>query len=318
MTAPLVSIIVPVYKVEPYLRRCLDSLSNQTYTHLEIILVDDGSPDGCPQICDEYAAQDNRIVVIHKENGGVSDARNVGLDICKGKFIAFVDSDDWVEQQYAETLLAPLLSENADISIGNHRIFSNEKENFPIDELKSGMFSNQEIINEMFTTRNQYKILWGKIFRKELFDNVRFPVGKIYEDEYAGYIPYFFAKKIFCINQILYHYQKRSDSITGKDFLYDDYDIKISQVQFLMANNYLNLANQVLISLSLSHLNKFYEQNLNNQSLQSRTNTLKRLQYITSLFNYKSKMLKRFSIRFAVKHPQLYLFYKKAKKKLHG
>ena len=99
---PLVSIIVPIYKVEPYLRRCLDSIVNQTYTNLEIILVDDGSPDNCPQTCDEYAAKDNRIIVIHKENGGLSDARNIGLDIWKGDYISFVDSDDWVEKKYIE------------------------------------------------------------------------------------------------------------------------------------------------------------------------------------------------------------------------
>ena len=100
MTTPLISIIVPIYNVELYLRRCLDSVLNQTYTNLEIILVDDGSPDGCPQICDEYAAKDKRIAVIHKENGGLSDARNAGLDICKGKYISFIDSDDWVDEKY--------------------------------------------------------------------------------------------------------------------------------------------------------------------------------------------------------------------------
>ena len=113
---PLVSIIVPIYKVEPYLRRCLDSIVNQTYTNLEIILVDDGSPDGCPQICDEYAAKDNRRVVIHKENGGLSDARNAGLDSCKGEYVSFVDSDDWVDEKYIEILLNLATKENADVA----------------------------------------------------------------------------------------------------------------------------------------------------------------------------------------------------------
>ena len=120
MPQPLVSIIVPIYKVEPYLRRCLNSIVNQTYTNLEIILVDDGSPDGCPQICDEYAAKDKRIVVIHKKNGGLSDARNTGLDICKGEYISFVDSDDWVDEGYIEKLLSFTQKENADIAIGEN------------------------------------------------------------------------------------------------------------------------------------------------------------------------------------------------------
>ena len=100
MATPLISIIVPIYNVEPYLRRCLDSIIKQTYINLEIILVDDGSLDGCPQICDEYEAKDDRIVVIHKVNGGLSDARNVGLDACNGEYISFIDSDDWVSEKY--------------------------------------------------------------------------------------------------------------------------------------------------------------------------------------------------------------------------
>ena len=112
MKQPLVSVIVPIYKVEPYLRRCLDSIVKQTYTNLEIILVDDGSPDGCPQICDEYAARDKRIIVIHKKNGGLSDARNAGLDICKGEYISFVDSDDWTNENYIANLLDIITKNN--------------------------------------------------------------------------------------------------------------------------------------------------------------------------------------------------------------
>ena len=120
MQNPLVSIIVPIYKVEPYLRRCLDSIVNQTYTNLEIILVDDGSPDGCPQICDEYAAKDKRIVVIHKENGGLSDARNAGLDICKGEYIFFIDSDDWIKTDTIEFLYKITQDKKSDIVIGDY------------------------------------------------------------------------------------------------------------------------------------------------------------------------------------------------------
>ena len=116
MPQPLVSIIIPIYKVEPYLRCCLDSIVNQTYTNLEIILVDDGSPDGCPKICDEYAAKDNRIVVIHKENGGLSDARNAGLDVYKGDYVYFIDSDDIIPSNCIYALFEILSKENADIA----------------------------------------------------------------------------------------------------------------------------------------------------------------------------------------------------------
>ena len=112
----LISVIVPVYKVEKYLKRCVDSILAQTYPCLEVILVDDGSPDGCPAICDEYAREDRRVRVIHKENGGLSDARNAGIDAAKGKFLGFVDSDDYVHPRFYELLLQALKGEGADIA----------------------------------------------------------------------------------------------------------------------------------------------------------------------------------------------------------
>ena len=128
----IVSIIVPVYKVENEIDRCIQSILNQTYTSIEIILVDDGSPDKCPQICDKYAKQDKRIKVIHKENGGLSDARNVGLDMAKGEYIAFIDSDDWVEDSFIEQLLTNLISTNSDISICGYTLVNenNQKRHY--------------------------------------------------------------------------------------------------------------------------------------------------------------------------------------------
>ena len=172
MSSPLVSVIVPIYKVEPYLRRCLDSIVNQTYRKLEIILIDDGSPDKSPQICDEYAAKDSRIKVIHKENGGLSDARNVGLDICKGKFFSFVDSDDWINERYIDILLNIAIETKADITIGEHkRIYDNqpffdEKENVQI-------LSSQEALNILFQrTHLSFILSWGKLYRNILFSDI--------------------------------------------------------------------------------------------------------------------------------------------------
>ena len=119
----MISIIIPVYKTEPYLRKCVDSVLAQTYTNLEVILVDDGSPDDCGKICDEYAAKDSRVKVIHKENGGLSSARNCGLDVATGKYIGFVDSDDWIDPDMYETLLGLLLRYDADIAEGSYRFF---------------------------------------------------------------------------------------------------------------------------------------------------------------------------------------------------
>ena len=155
MPTPLVSIIVPIYKVESYLRRCLDSVVSQTYTNLEIILVDDGSPDGCPQICDEYASKDSRIIVIHKENGGLSDARNVGLDICKGEYISFVDSDDWINNHYIEKLLSAAETVKADIAVASCKYISDNplysERTFPMDP---GEINYDDILREIFGRQN--------------------------------------------------------------------------------------------------------------------------------------------------------------------
>lgn len=217
MQNPLVSIIVPIYKVEPYLRRCLDSIVNQTYTNLEIILVDDGSPDACPQICDEYAARDKRIVVIHKENGGLSDARNAGLDICKGEYISFVDSDDWIDKHFVELLVGCIQNKNADIAIGKYKKVYNYYENnkfenkyTPQIEILSNIASVEKLFGKDEVT---FVIAWGKIYRKTLFNGIRFPVGKLYEDEYITYQLLYKSSRTVYLKKILYFYFQRAQSI---------------------------------------------------------------------------------------------------------
>ena len=218
MQNPLVSIIVPIYKVEPYLRRCIDSIVNQTYTNLEIILVDDGSPDGCPQICDGYAAKDKRVVVIHKENGGLSDARNAGLDICKGEYISFVDSDDWVDEKYIKILLDIAIKENADIVIGcfeeilNEQNFKSTSNNNQYDT-----FDSTELLCHL--CKADLKGLmpsWGKIYTYNCFNNIHFPKNKLYEDAHINYKIYSNIKKACYTKNILYFYRIRDDSIMGK------------------------------------------------------------------------------------------------------
>lgn len=218
MIQPLISIIVPVYKVEPYLRRCLDSIVNQTYTNLEIILVDDGSPDDCPQICDEYATKDKRIVVIHKENGGLSDARNAGLDICNGEYVSFVDSDDWVANTYIEIMLNAIIRNNAEIAVSN---FIRVNQPF---ELK---ITNNNVYDiEILTPIQAIKKLWSpasitfiiscaKLTKRSLFNSIRFPKGVIHEDEYTTYKLLYKSSKTVFLDIPLYCYFQRSDSIMG-------------------------------------------------------------------------------------------------------
>ena len=219
MHNPLVSIIVPIYKVEPYLRRCLDSIINQTYTNLEIILVDDGSPDGCPQICDEYASKDNRIVVIHKENGGLSDARNAGLDICKGEYISFVDSDDWIAFSFVECLLQETCLSKADIGVTS---FVRTSNSFTA-EIKLDAKPNIEELSSLQAAKkiwsDEYVVFvtsWGKIYKASLFTDIRFPKGKIHEDEYTTYKLLYRASKTIFLNVPLYFYFQRNDSIMAK------------------------------------------------------------------------------------------------------
>lgn len=212
-----ISVIVPVYNVAPYLKKCLDSIIHQTYTNLEIILVDDGSTDESPQICDEYAAKDKRIVVIHKKNGGQSEARNFGLDICKGEFISFVDSDDWIERDFIEILYNELTRYNSDISIINHNRFSLDGTYNSIKSFKNETISNIDALKLLIKKEPiQHLLMCGKLYRKELFDGIRFPVGRIFEEHLICYKIYYKARKITSCNKVLYHYLKRSDSTMGQ------------------------------------------------------------------------------------------------------
>jgi len=220
MPNPLVSIIVPIYKVEPYLRRCLDSIVNQTYTNLEIILVDDGSPDGCPQICDEYAAKDKRIIVIHKENGGLSDARNAGLDICKGEYISFVDSDDWISEKYTESLLDIARKERADIIVGKFKKIFDEKMYIERDPTNCRysieVLNNRQSVEKLFGNDSIYfGIACGKLYSRTLLKNIRFPTGFLHEDDYILYKILYSSKKTIFIDFPLYFYFQRKNSIMG-------------------------------------------------------------------------------------------------------
>lgn len=218
----LITIIVPVYKVEPYIKRCLDSIINQTYQKLEIILVDDGSPDNCGMICDEYAARDNRIKVIHKENGGVSSARNAALDIMAGDYVMFVDSDDWVEPDFCAVALKMALSENVQmVSFGYNNIYIDK--NNEIVKKRKRFTDNPRTINASEGVRHLIAIddvihnyCWNKLYQRGLWDGVRFPEGRLYEDNAVSSLLMIHAKTIYVSDVILYNYIRRCDSITGE------------------------------------------------------------------------------------------------------
>jgi len=220
-----------VYKVEPYLRKCVDSVLAQTYTNLEIILVDDGSPDNCGKICDEYAKRDKRIVVIHKENGGASDARNAGLDIMKGDYISFIDSDDFITQSYVEYLYGLITEYDADISNCNYlpikedgRIIKSK------DSLIENKFYDKENFKEMFSVilyeenTTIYDSAWTKLYKKTLFTDIQFPKNKLFED--VRTVPWLLqkAEKIIFGKEKHYFYQIRQNSAITQKFSEKNYD----------------------------------------------------------------------------------------------
>ncbi len=216
-----ISVIVPIYKVEKYLYRCVDSILAQTYRDLEVILVDDGSPDRCPEICDAYARKDNRVKVIHKPNGGLSDARNAGLAIAAGEWLAFVDSDDWIEQDMYEILLRNAQQYGAEISVGG--VNDEYQEEGKVTVFKS-TFDGEESVECLSPVQAMRKHLtgswaaWDKIYKRSVFEGISFPVGEINEDEPIMLKLLDRCTNVVYTNRVFYHYIHRPESITTSSF----------------------------------------------------------------------------------------------------
>lgn len=250
----MISIIIPVYNVEAYLSKCIDSIINQTYKDLEIILVDDESPDNCPQICDQYAALDSRIKVIHKANGGLSCARNSGLEAATGEYIGFVDSDDYIHPTMYELLLKALEEQDADISICDfYWVYDNSDHystnGFMDEEIRVN--SNIEALQHLLGPKGFVtSITWNKIYKRELFGDLRFPAGKIHEDEYTTYKLLYKASKVVYINAALYYYYQRNNGImgqTGNPKRLDRLDALKERVLFFKNLNEQDLYNQAAV-----------------------------------------------------------------------
>ncbi len=216
-----VSVIVPIYNVEKYLIKCIDSIVNQTYKNLEIILVDDGSPDSCPQICDEYAIKDSRIKVIHKENGGLSDARNAGMSVATGEYISFIDSDDYISLDFIETLYNTMKYESSDIvECDVIKIFENKdpKVNEYENNFKVETFDTQDSLS-MLIAENQFRQhVWNKLYKSGIALHIPFKKGKLNEDEFWTYQVFGQAKRVTKIKKLMYYYLQRESSIMGNKF----------------------------------------------------------------------------------------------------
>ena len=217
-TVPLISVIVPIYKVEPYLKRCVDSILAQHYANLEILLVDDGSPDQCPHICDEYAEHDRRIRVIHKLNGGLSDARNAGMEAAQGEYIAFVDGDDYIAPEMISLLYEALRKSGDRIAIcGFNKVTdAGELRRKTAMDFPERLTEDEFWYRLFFPNRDLGTVAWNKLYYRTLLRGLRFPVGKIHEDEWLVHQYISRAGHISVVNQCLYYYVIREGSITAQ------------------------------------------------------------------------------------------------------
>lgn len=261
----LISIIIPIYNVSKYLFVCLDSVLSQTYKNIEVILVNDGSTDDSLNICNEYLSKDNRIILINQKNLGLSEARNSGLNIAKGNYICFVDSDDFIDANYVKFLYENLIENNADISACDFYYFDETKKWINFKKINE-TYSNIDAISDILNCESNIGVVaWNKLYKKSLFtdNNIEFPKNKIFEDSFIMYYLFYKSNKISFINKELYYYRQRSDSIINekysckkldkvehvlelKKFL-SDKKIDISVVDY-ETNIYLSLINDIIKS----------------------------------------------------------------------
>ena len=215
MENPVISVIVPIYNVEEYLNRCVESIVNQTYQNLEIILVDDGSPDNCPRMCEDWVSKDNRIKVIHKENGGLSDARNAGMKIVTGEYISFIDSDDWIDRKTFSLVMEKIIAAKA--QIGAFNIISVDSDSFTPDlSDEYELLNSEQAIENTIDDTGVKTVAWNKVYHKNVLQGLTFPKGKLHEDEFFSYRALDRAERIVFLHRQCYYYFQRPTSIMGQ------------------------------------------------------------------------------------------------------
>lgn len=240
----LVSVVLPVYNVEKYLPKCLDTVINQSYKNLEILLVDDGATDSSGNICEQYAKKDNRIKVLHKKNGGLSDARNYALDYIHGEYIAFIDSDDYVNERYIEVLLRNAINYDADISICDYKTVKEEvtKPLNCIEENKTSVYTQEEAMLQILhgSYIMQFSVAWGKIYKRIIFNELRYPFGRKFEDVAVAHLCFNLTDKTVYSNSQLYYYLIRSGSIKNSGKFKDADVVKSAYDRLLFFKDYEN------------------------------------------------------------------------------
>ncbi len=298
MKEDLISVIVPIYNVEKYIKKCVDSIIKQTYKNIEIILVDDGSPDECGKICDEYSIKDSRIIVVHKANGGLSDARNVGIDKANGKYICFIDSDDYIDDNYIELLYNAIKENNVEISqCGIKKITEDEVFIENIGYKENNVKNSKQMLKDLYITNWENIVVWNKMYLRELFNDIRFPKGKIHEDEYTTYKILYKVNNVAIINDFLYNYRQNEKSIMGKTFNIKRLDILEGlkqRIEFFKESNEEELY-ELSIALYLQKIRECYI-NLKKYMNESKNIEKKLLNeyylYSKNIFKYKKIKIK--------------------------
>jgi len=240
---PKISVIVPVYNVENYVTKCIESIINQTYNNLEIIIINDGSTDKSGDICEYYANKDDRIILMQQENQGLSMARNNALNIASGDYIGFVDSDDWIKEDMFYTLYSNAIAYDADISMCNFYYVNSAGENTPYSNENEGIKILEGNIKIAHNIRLSNNVVWNRLYKRYLFDNIRFPKGKAFEDIFVMYKLVDNANKIVLISDCKYYYLRRETGITLSPFNISQIDIVEAYIERhdYISNKYPNL-----------------------------------------------------------------------------
>ena len=318
----LISIVVPVYNVEDYLERCVNSLIDQTYKNIEIILIDDGSTDNSSRICDILKKSDSRIIVLHKKNGGLSSARNEGIARASGDFISFVDSDDYVSEDYVETLYNLIIKNNSDISVciwkeayddGTFKSIYRVKKYIELSNNNYIMLEHM-LYQKLFDTS-----ACAKLYKLSLFDNIRYPVGMLYEDLATTYKLFLKAKSISYSNKEIYYYYRRKNSITLSSFKEKDMDLISISKKLLLDLEKIDKENNLNNSLKNAAVQRFLSSNFSILKKTKMKNIYKKYNNIciNNIIEYKRISFKyRFKTNIAVLVFKIIFFYKKGNKKV--
>lgn len=297
MKEPLISVIVPVYKVEKYLNRCVKSIIDQTYENLEIILVDDGSPDRCPVMCDAWKEKDNRIKVIHKSNGGLSDARNAGMEVANGELIGFVDSDDWIAPDMYQCLYEAMKADNSDIAAcGVEMVWEDGTSSRTLTKMGSCVLNRKEAMEALIEESWLKQPVWYKLYKTNLIRKILFPVEKYHEDAFWSYQVIGVAERVSVTDHVGYYYWQRNGSIMGEKYSLKRLDAieALEQRQDYLESNFPELATKARSSLWFSCM--YHGQKiLQNFSAQEQTRVLRYINNVLKRHPFSADSLNELS-----------------------